>query len=206
MGDDRETAEKLLVQLKNALNLTILSIWVTAKKILEEDAGLDKIEGCWKEILTPVTGKKNLEKKIQNKNKKENKNIKEDKNPETNKIVNLEEAWIFWSDALDEKLKPVMENKIKNFIKSLLTNISQFSKTLFIDKKENLSDDTKRLIEMSFVVMSSKKNSLSFIQCFESCVHEYYLKRIENQDENNNSLSKDKIIKISTAIYKQFHN
>ena len=43
--DDRETAEKLLVQLKNALNLTILSIWVTAKKILEEDAGLDKIEG-----------------------------------------------------------------------------------------------------------------------------------------------------------------
>ena len=43
--DDRETAEKLLVQLKNALNLTILSIWVTAKKSLEEDAGLDKIKG-----------------------------------------------------------------------------------------------------------------------------------------------------------------
>ena len=72
-------------------------------------------------------------------------------------------------------------------------------------KKENLSDDTKRLIEMSFVVMSSKIKKLSFVQCFESCIHEYYLKRIENQDENKNSLSTDKIFRISIAIYKQFH-
>ena len=43
--DNRETAEKLLVQLKNALNLTILSIWVIATKVLGGDTSLNEIKG-----------------------------------------------------------------------------------------------------------------------------------------------------------------
>ena len=73
-------------------------------------------------------------------------------------------------------------------------------------KSENLSDDAKRLIEMSFIVKTSKENNLSFDICFENCVLESYLKRIENQDDNKNSYYDDKIFKISNAIYKQFHD
>ena len=39
--DYKKIAQKLSSQLKNALNLTILSIWVTAKKFLDDDKNLN---------------------------------------------------------------------------------------------------------------------------------------------------------------------
>ena len=59
---------------------------------------------------------------------------------------------------------------------------------------------------MSFIVKTSKEKNLSFDNCFENCVLEYYLKRIENKDDYKSSYDYEKFFRISNAIYKQFHN
>jgi len=190
-ADYKEIAQKLSSQFKNALNLTILSIWVIIKTFLDDETNLKEFKGILKDLsLKPVTAvvKKGKtahgtrETQIRSKNTKQNSN-------DSNK--NSFKKWIAVYDSFNKKVEPHELRMLNEWTED-----------------KNIPEDTpekfKVLYKMFILVSNSKNNQLT--DCFVKCVHECDREWFQKQHEVVKEDIEKTLYALVEAVFETFKN